>query len=139
MSTNVTPSWSALKRKDLRRVRRYAVDGTLRISWLGVTGSLMMLNHARVLNICEDGLAFELPEPALQGSRVKLQSDKHRLLGEASVRHCRREGAKYVIGVEFVDGLRWKAPEDPVSEPIQMSDLSSVADDRPGGLSHKAE
>ena len=124
MSTNTTPSWSALKRKDLRRSRRYAVEGAmLRVSWLGSTGTLKVVQNARVLNICEDGMAFELPEPAQLMSRVKLQSDKHKLLGEATVRHCRRVGAKYVVGVEFADALRWKAPQEPVTEPITLSDL----------------
>jgi hypothetical protein len=59
-----TPSWSALKRKDLRRTRRYAVEGeTLRVSWLGLNGTLNMVQHSRVLNICEEGIAVELPEP----------------------------------------------------------------------------
>jgi hypothetical protein len=123
MSTNATPSWSALKRKDLRRTRRYAVEGTLRVSWLGLNGTLKVLHTARALNVCEDGMAFELPEPAQLVSRVKLQSDKHKLLGEAAVRHCRRVGAKYIVGVEFVEELHWRAPEDPVEEPIPLSDL----------------
>ena len=124
MSTaNATPSWSALKRKDLRRCRRYAVEGaTLRISWLSVSGELKVVHHARVLNISEEGIAFELPEPAQLVTRVKLHSDKHRLLGEGTVRHCRRVGSKYVVGVEFSDGLRWRAPDDSVLEPIPLSD-----------------
>src|SRR5437588_3642727 len=107
MSTNTTPSWSALKRKDLRRSRRYAVEGaTVRVSWLDLNGTLKVIQSARVLNISEEGMAFELPEAAQLVSRVKLQSDKHKLLGEGAVRHCRRVGAKYIVGVEFVDGLR---------------------------------
>ena len=126
MSTNSTPSWSALKRKDLRRSRRYAVEGEfLRVSWLDLSGSLRMVQNSRVLNISEEGMAFELPEAAQLGSRVKMEADKHRLLGEASVRHCRRMGAKYVVGVEFVDGLRWKSPDEEVSEPITLSDMES--------------
>ena len=126
MSTaNATPSWSALKRKDLRRCRRYTVDGaTLRVSWLSLSGELKMVHHARVLNISEEGMAFELPEPAQLVTRVKLQSDKHRLLGEGTVRHCRRVGSKYVVGVEFSDGLRWRAPDDSVLEPIPLSDTA---------------
>ena len=125
MSTNTTPSWSALKRKDLRRSRRYAVEGAmLRVSWLGATGTLKVVQNARVLNICEDGMAFELPEPAQLMSRVKLQSDKHKLLGEATVRHCRRMATKYIVGVEFADALRWRPPDGPVIEPISLSDLA---------------
>src|SRR6478609_6286652 len=122
-TTNTTPSWSALKRKDLRRNRRYAVDGaTLRVFWLGLNGTLKVVQQARVLNISEEGMAFELPEPAQLVTRVKLQSDKHRLLGEGTVRHCRRLISKYVVGIEFSDGLRWRAPDDSVLEPVPLSD-----------------
>jgi PilZ domain-containing protein len=123
MSTNVTPSWSALKRKDLRRSRRYTVDGaTIRVAWLGLNGTLKVVQNARVLNISAEGMAFELPEPAQLVTRVKLQSDKHKLLGEGTVRHCRRVGSKYVVGVEFADGLRWRPPDDSVAEPVPLSD-----------------
>src|SRR6266478_1268093 len=123
-TTNTTPSWSALKRKDLRRSRRYSVDSatTIRVSWLGLNGTLQVVHHARVLNISEEGMAFELPEPAQLVTRVKLQSDKHRLLGEGTVRHCRRVGPKYIVGVEFADSLRWRAPDDSVPEPVPLSD-----------------
>jgi hypothetical protein len=123
MSTNSRPSWSAIKRNDLRRSRRFSVEGeTLRVSWLGSNGTLKMVPQARVLNISEEGIAVEIPEPAQLVSRVKLQSDKHRLLGEGTVRHCRRIGSKYVIGIEFVDGLRWRPPDEPITEPVQLSD-----------------
>jgi len=123
-TTNTTPSWSALKRKDLRRYRRYTVDGatTIRVAWLGLSGSLQVVHNSRVLNISEEGMAFELPEPAQLVTRVKLQSDKHRLLGEGTVRHCRRVGSKYIVGVEFADALRWRAPDDSLPEPVPLSD-----------------
>jgi hypothetical protein len=124
MSTR--PTWSAIKRNDLRRSRRFSVEGeTLRVSWLGSNGTLKMVPQARVLNISEEGIAVEIPEPAQLVSRVKLQSDKHRLLGEGTVRHCRRIGSKYVIGIEFVDGLRWRPPDEPITEPVQLSDADS--------------
>ena len=99
------------------------MDGaTLRVSWLGLNGTLRVVQQARVLNVSEEGMAFELPEPAQLVTRVKLTSDKHRLLGEAIVRHCRRVGSKYVVGVEFSDGLRWRAPDESVAEPVPLSD-----------------
>jgi hypothetical protein len=126
MSTNPTPSWSAIKRNDLRRNRRYATAGeTIRVSWLGPTGTLKMVQQARVINISETGIAVEIPEPAQLLSRVKLQADKHNLLGEGTVRHCRRVGVQYIIGVEFVDDLRWRPPVEPVTEPISLSDPST--------------
>src|SRR5207237_7635634 len=110
-------------RKDLRSRRRYKVDGdTIRVTWLVLNCTLKVVQNARVLNISAEGMAFELPEPAQLVTRVKLQSDKHKLLGEGTVRHCRRVGSKYVVGVEFSDGLRWRAPDDSVLEPIPLSE-----------------
>jgi hypothetical protein len=31
--------------------------------------------------------------------------------GRASVRSCTRKGTKYVVGLEFSAGLKWKPPE----------------------------
>ena len=122
---SISPSWSSLKRKDLRRTRRYAVENeTLPVAWLGLTGSLNMVQNSRVLNISEEGIAVELPQPAKLASRVKLEAEKHRLLGEGTVKHCHRSGARYVVGIEFADGLRWRAPEGPIQEPIQLSDAT---------------
>jgi hypothetical protein len=123
MSSNPTPSWSALKRNDLRRTPRYSVAGeTIRVCWLGLDDTLKLVQHARVINISERGMAVEIPEPAKLMTRVKLEAEKHHLLGEGTVRHCHRAGVQYVIGVEFVDGLRWRAPEPPVIEPVSLSD-----------------
>ncbi len=85
-----------------------------------------MAHDARVLNISECGIAIELPEAAQLLSRVKLQSEKHGLLGQGAVRHCRRVGTKYVVGIEFTDGLRWHAPEGDIAEPIPLSGGSGV-------------
>src|SRR5262249_37365255 len=109
--------------KDLRRSRRFAVEGaTLRVSWLDMNGTLKVVNHARVVNVSEEGIAIELPEQAKLITPIKLTSEKHHLLGEGMIRHCRRVGSKYIVGAEFMDGLRWRAPDEPVTEPIALSD-----------------
>src|SRR5215831_10847098 len=119
----MSTSWSMLKGKDQRRSRRYAVEGaTVRIAWLGANGSLKVVTHARVDNVCVEGIEVELPEALQALSRVKLQGEKYRLLGEGTVRSCRRVGAKYLVGIEFSDGLRWRPPDEPVTEPIQLCD-----------------
>ena len=124
MSTNVTPSWSALKRKDLRRVRRYAVDGTLRISWLGVTGSLMMLNHARVLNICEDGLVHYCSQqrgyPAIPLEKYTIEDIRREYLTEKScAAHCT---VSCVHQVSIFDS--WRAPQQPT--PAHAGELVQI-------------
>jgi hypothetical protein len=121
-SSVMQTSWSALKRKDLRQHRRYALDaGTIKVSWLDVTGSMKM-TRTRGLNISENGIALELPEAALPMSLVRFQSDRFNVRGSGYVRHCRREGSKYVVGLEFAEGLHWTPPEGDPQEPISLCD-----------------
>jgi hypothetical protein len=121
-SSAMQTSWSALKRKDLRQHRRYAVDGgILKVSWLDVTGSMKMA-RTRALNISEGGIAIELPEAALPLSLIRFQSDKFNVRGAGYVRHCRREGSRYIVGLEFAEGLRWTPPAGEPNEPIPLCD-----------------
>src|SRR5438067_6233816 len=122
MGTGVITSWSALKRKDLRRHRRYAVDaGVLQVSWLDLSGKMKM-TRTRALNISEGGIAIELPEAAALMSLVRFQSGRFKVMGAGAVRHCYRAGTKYIVGLEFTDGLSWHAPEGEVTEPISICD-----------------
>src|SRR5947209_4104396 len=116
-SVNVQSSWTKLKRKDLRQNPRYLVaNGVLRVSWLDKNSRLKMA-QVRVLNISERGMTIELPEEPQVNTHIRLQSEKHKVEGSAAVRHSRRVGGKYIIGVEFMDGLRWRPPEGDVHEP----------------------
>jgi hypothetical protein len=121
-SSVMQTSWSALKRKDMRHHRRYALDaGILKVSWLDLQGGMKMA-RTRALNISEGGIAIELPEAALPLSLVRFQSDKFNVRGAGYVRHCRRAGAKFVVGLEFAEGLRWTPPEQDPTDPISLCD-----------------
>ncbi|MGH9719740.1 MAG: PilZ domain-containing protein [Bryobacteraceae bacterium] len=121
-----TVAKGTLRDKDLRRHPRFSVDkGTLRASWVDEKGQLRVA-QARVPNISESGMALVLPEQPRESSVVKLSSEKHRLLGSAAVRYTRRVGPNCIVGVEFVNGLRWTPPPDEsIQEPIQLSDQSA--------------
>ena len=67
-------------------------------------------------------LTIELPEAALPLSLLRFQSDKFNVRGAGYVRHCRRAGAKFVVGLEFAEGLRWTPPEQDPTEPIPLCD-----------------
>jgi hypothetical protein len=124
-SYTIQTSWSALKRKDLRRHRRYAVDsGVLQVSWLDISGAMKMA-RTRAVNISEGGIALELPEAAMPQSMIRFQSDKYKVRGAGAVRHCRRVGAKFIVGLEFTEGLHWTPPEGEVQEPIPLSQRDS--------------
>lgn len=126
-TSNTAPSWSALKRKDTRRHRRYAVENSsLRVSWLDGKSQLKMA-QVKVLNVSEGGMALEMPEAPMTGSMIRFQSEKHKLVGSGALRHCRRVGSKFIIGIEFSDGLKWYPPPDPVEEPIPLFDPGPAA------------
>ena len=106
-----------------RRHHRYIVDaGSLEVSWLDVNGK-MKITRTRVLNISEDGIAFQLPE-AIMPLLVRFRSERYKVQGIGAVKQCRRTGDKYVVGLEFTDGLRWQAPDGNVPEPIQLCEPS---------------
>ena len=47
-------------------------------------------------------------EPLEKQTYVTLQSPGLGLHGTASVRTCARKGMKYIVGLEFSAGLKWK-------------------------------
>jgi hypothetical protein len=120
--TAVQTSWSALRRRDLRSHPRYAVDsGIMQVSWLDMTGAMKM-TRTRALNISEGGMAIELPEGAMLQSLVRFQSDRFKIRGQGIVRHCRRDGPRFVVGMEFTEGLRWRPPQGEIHEPVPICD-----------------
>jgi hypothetical protein len=118
----IQTSWSALKRNDLRRYPRYAVDsGVLQVSWLDTSG-MMKMTRTRAVNISEGGIAIELPEGAMLLSLLRFQSDRFKVRGQGVVRHSRRVGTRFIVGLEFTEGLRWRPPVGDVREPIPLCD-----------------
>jgi len=111
--------------KESRRSRRFAVDaGLLEVSWLDKTGK-MRTTRTQALNISETGMALQLPEPVMP-LLVRFESQRFNVKGAGTVRYCRRIGGKYIVGVEFTEGLRWQAPDEDVKEPIPLCDPQSV-------------
>ena len=117
---------STLIAQDLRGHRRYEVDsGILDVWWLDVSGR-MKTARTRALNISETGIALELPEAAMP-LLVRFQSELFKVKGVGAVRYCRREGHKYIVGLEFKDDLHWRAPDEEVMEPIALCGPDSVS------------
>ena len=104
--------------------RRYAVDsGHLEVSWLDMKGRIKTA-LTRALNVSEGGIAIELPGPAMP-LLVKFQSEQFQVKGVGAVRHCHRQGRKYIVGLQFTQNLHWRAPEGDVREPISLCDPAS--------------
>lgn len=109
-----------------RQSYRFAVDGAaLEVSWLDKSRK-MRTTRARVVNISERGMALEFPEEVMP-LMVRFESARLKVKGAGMVRYCQRVGKKYLVGVEFTEGLRWRAPQEQVQEPIPICDPKPAA------------
>src|SRR5258705_12947542 len=96
---------------ELRRRRRYAVDGgPFKVSWLDATGK-MRVSRTRALNISEFGMALQLPD-AVMPLLVRFQSDRFDVNGAGAVRYCYRSKGREVVGLEFTCDPRWRPPDE---------------------------
>lgn len=122
---SVSTNGATKKPKETRRSRRFAVEaGVLEVAWLDKTGK-MRTTRTQALNISETGMAIQLPEEVMP-LLVRFESPKYDVKGAGTVRYCRRLGSKYIVGIEFTEGLRWRAPQDDVTEPIPICDPEAV-------------
>lgn len=72
-------------------------------------------------DVSQNGMRLQLPEPVEPRSCLRLQCLELKIHGTASVRSCQRNGMGYMVGLEFLGGLKWNlkpeaAPQAP-SEP----------------------
>ena len=109
------------KDKEIRRYKRSKHITTVRLSWQDRFGNEKFA-HARSFDISESGLRIEVPEAVPLQSYVTLQAQQLGIQGRASVRFCARVGGKYVLGLEFTAGLRWKPPTQEVEDKLREAD-----------------
>ena len=95
------------RKGELRRHPRSAHSDLIHIVWKDRQGIDKFAKGA-VVDVSESGIRIELPEPLEKHSYVTLQCRRLGLHGSASVRSCTRNRVKYVIGLEFAGGLKWK-------------------------------
>jgi hypothetical protein len=77
------------------------------VSWKDRSGNEKFAN-AEVVDVSEAGMQIKVPEAFAEQTLVTLRSHRLELHGRASVRRCVRKGAKYLVGLEFLGGLKWK-------------------------------
>ncbi len=93
---------------ELRHDQRFMVgNDRLRVSWQDGQGRLCV-SDAKVINASESGLAIEVPQPLPPLAKVRLRSGQRDLEGNATVRYCRSSGARYRVGLQLDDRLRWE-------------------------------
>lgn len=95
---------------DLRRHARSTRSAPIQLVWKsrqGVDGFLT----GRIIDVSESGVRVEVSDPLEKQTYVTLQASSLGLHGSASVRSCTRKGMKYLVGLEFSAGMKWK-PKD---------------------------
>ena len=86
--------------RESRREKRYPLVCALQISWQRANGELCT-TRATCREISRHGALAECGEPLVARSNVYLSAPGYGLMGNATVRYCRRKGLKFVIGLEF--------------------------------------
>lgn len=92
---------------DLRRHERAAKSAPVQIIWKDRGGEDKFVS-GRILDVSESGIRVEVGDPLEKQTYVTLHSPGLSLHGSASVRTCARKGMKYIVGLEFSAGLKWK-------------------------------
>lgn len=95
------------RKGDIRRHKRVLQTEPVRISWTDRFGNEKFAT-ADIVDISETGMRIKVTEALTVATLVTLRSDRHSLHGRASVRSCVRHGAKFLVGMEFIGGLKWK-------------------------------
>ncbi len=94
-----------------RRDDRIPTEQLIEVTWKDRYGQEKFVK-ARTLNVSQSGMKIEMPEPLEKLAYVTFRSSALSLHGTASVRSCTRQATKYLVGLEFSGGLRWK-PKSP--------------------------
>lgn len=91
--------------KDVRRHHRVPYLGPVRISWQETDGNAQFAN-ARCLEMSEGGLLIEVPAPIPVQTDLMLRAERLHLAGAATVKHTRRRGSRFLVGLELSQPLR---------------------------------
>jgi len=91
---------------DIRRHKRTECDTRGRAMWTDRTGRDKFA-LVRIFDLSASGVQMEMPEAVDARSVLNLASDDMKIQGQATVRFCKRQGTKFVVGAEFVGGNVW--------------------------------
>jgi PilZ domain len=97
---------------------RHSVDFPVFLSWQAANGMIQRVS-GRCLDLSASGARVETRDRMEQRAHVLMHSEAFGRMGTATVRYCRREGMKYIIGLQFgaVFGL---------SDPVRRKTLERV-------------
>jgi len=110
------------KGKERRRAERHRSYGAVTLSWM--TGYGRTSCEGNSFDRSDSGILAEIPQPILAGTTVTVKISGSGEPFRAKVRHCRKHGAWYRIGLEFVAAPAKKAP---APAPAQEADPEAEA------------
>jgi PilZ domain len=111
----------------MRRQSRIEVAVPIDVMWTDRWGHERFAT-ARSIDICESGIRIQVPEALPERSFVRLRADKIALAGSASVRTCIKKGTKFLVGLEFSGGMKWKRPAAVKTQDVVASTLLETVD-----------
>jgi hypothetical protein len=86
--------------EDIRNGERRPFQGAVQVSWQARSGETKTM-RAKCLDLSEQGARIECENPLEFRSNVYLQAPAYGLMGNATVRYCRRRGIKHIVGLLF--------------------------------------
>lgn len=98
---------------DLRRHDRVPQGTPVHVVWKNAEGN-EEFTTGKTVDVSEAGMRIELLVPVKVGAFVNFRAEKLRLHGSASVRSCVHKGARYLVGLQFSGGLKWKRKADSI-------------------------
>lgn len=96
-------------RREARLQPRFRVELMVQLYWANSRSGLEM-RTGQCMEASAAGLRIRLEKPIPLQTVVNVQSPELRLAGSAVVRHCRKHGAVFEVGIEFLGGMEWRPP-----------------------------
>jgi len=85
---------------DIRASERRTFQGTVQVLWQGRSGEVVVI-RGKCLDISEQGVRIACDQPLDVRANVYLRAPAFGLMGNATVRYCRRSGTKHIVGLMF--------------------------------------
>jgi hypothetical protein len=117
------------EKSKLRRHSRIDARSIVQLIWKDHLGN-EKYTKARTLDVSESGMRVEVPERIPERSYITFRADELSLHGTGSVRSCQGKGLKYIVGLEFSTGLKWKPklaepePAETTSDEVEIQTAS---------------
>lgn len=88
------------------------------MTWSDGSGNFFGRN-GDCIDISAAGLKVKMDSQIPARTVVSVKSKELALHGSASVRSCTRTGVRFILGLEFVGGMKWRVPESLISNGIR--------------------